>query len=137
MIKMKITLSIIIPMYNTEQTIGRCLDSIERQQVDFPFEIIVVDDGSTDDSVGSIETYQKRFTNIKLFKQQNMKQSAARNNGLNHAKGDYVMFFAVMTLLKMACCRSWFIKLRLTMIWSCVVSKKFIRIRQLWKIKLI
>ncbi|CAJ1181883.1 putative glycosyltransferase EpsJ [Companilactobacillus paralimentarius] len=93
MIKMKITLSIIIPMYNTEQTIGRCLDSIERQQVDFPFEIIVVDDGSTDDSVGSIETYQKRFTNIKLFKQQNMKQSAARNNGLNHAKGDYVMFF--------------------------------------------
>lgn len=90
---MKTILSIIIPMYNAQQSIGRCLDSIENQQVDFLFEIIIVDDGSSDDSVECVKQYQDRFTNIKLLTQKNLKQSMARNNGLDHATGEYVMFF--------------------------------------------
>jgi Glycosyltransferases involved in cell wall biogenesis len=138
MIKMKIILSIIIPMYNAEQTIGRCLDSIERQQVDFPFEIIVVDDGSTDDSIGCIKTYQKKFANIELFRQQNLKQSAARNNGLNHANGEYVMFFDSDDIVESNMLQTMVHKVEADNdLGSCAVLKKSIRIRQLWKIKLI
>lgn len=90
---MNIVLSIIIPMYNAQKTIIKCIDSIENQITDFQFEIIIVDDGSTDNSVAILEDCRLKYDNIFLLRQKNLKQSVARNNGLGHAKGKYVMFF--------------------------------------------
>lgn len=90
---MEMELSIIIPMYNAENTITKCIESIEVQEVNFDFEIIVVDDGSVDSSVIMVKDMIAEYNNIVLLRQQNLKQSEARNNGLKHAKGKYVMFF--------------------------------------------
>jgi len=86
-------LSIIIPMYNAEKTIIGCIDSIEIQETDFEYEIIIIDDGSTDSSIKIVKRIIKKYNNIVLLCQKNLKQSVARNNGLNYAKGKYVMFF--------------------------------------------
>lgn len=86
-------LSIIIPLYNKEEHIEHCLKSLFNQ--DLPsneYEIIVVDDGSTDDSFTVVQHIAEKHSNIKLFRQQNMGPSAARNNGLEMASGDYVYF---------------------------------------------
>jgi len=90
---MKALLSIIIPMYNAQDTIERCIESVENQKVDFCFEIIVVDDGSTDKSVDIVKKLQINNDNIKLFQQKNMKQAMARNNGLKVSNGKFIMFF--------------------------------------------
>lgn len=90
---MNLELSIIIPMYNAQKTIIRCIESIENQAANFPFEIIVVDDGSFDESIILLRNMQQKYDNIKIVQQQNLKQSAARNNGLSLAKGKYIMFF--------------------------------------------
>lgn len=86
-------LSIIIPMYNTAKYIKRCLDSCYAQGLsEDEFEIIVIDDGSTDDSYSVVENVSKEHTNLRLFHQENQRQGAARNNGLNVAIGEYVAF---------------------------------------------
>lgn len=90
---MDLDLSIIIPMYNAQDTIKECIDSIELQDTEFKFEIIVVDDGSTDNSVNLLRNLIFDFNNIFLIQQKNSKQSVARNNGLKKAQGKYVMFF--------------------------------------------
>lgn len=85
-------LSIIIPIYNSEGTLQRCLDSLLEQGVD-EYEIICVDDGSTDNSAVLLEDYQKRFPEfIKIHHQENAGVSSARNLGLEVAKGDVVAF---------------------------------------------
>lgn len=73
--------SFIIPIYNTQDYIGRCLDSILNQTYK-NFEIICVDDGSTDDSLSILESYEKKFSQIKVFTQKNGGVSRARNLGL-------------------------------------------------------
>ena len=84
-------LSIIIPVYNLEKYIQRCIDSIYSQDVDnSEFEVIFVDDGSTDNSSSIIRRIP--YNNFKLIYQENARQGAARNNALGHAKGDYVWF---------------------------------------------
>jgi glycosyltransferase involved in cell wall biosynthesis len=81
-------LSVIIPNYNSGSALEKCLRSIiEKNTADI--QIIVVDDGSTDGSADSAEELDKR---IEVIKQENQGVSAARNNGLKHAQGDYVMF---------------------------------------------
>lgn len=90
-IRMKI--SIIIPVYDVEQYIGKCLDSCLNQ--DLPkdeYEIVVVDDGSPDNSSRIVEGYMKKFSNIRLIHRENGGLSAARNTGLREAKGAYVWF---------------------------------------------
>ena len=62
--------SIIVPVYNAEKTIERCLDSILKQKTSFKYEIIVVDDGSKDNSLQKLKDY-KRF--IKLIKETDLK----------------------------------------------------------------
>ena len=84
-------ISIIVPMYNSEKTIQRCLDSIILQN--YPnIEILVIDDGSSDKSAEIIKSYLKGKVNIKYFYQRNKGVSAARNLGINRSTGAYVMF---------------------------------------------
>ena len=83
--------SIIIPIYNAEKYIKRCLNSIADQEV--ITEIICVDDGSTDNSRQIIEAFAEKNKNVIYIYQENSGASAARNNGLKHANGELCMFF--------------------------------------------
>ena len=85
-------LSIIIPYYNGEQWVGKCLDSLLKQdlQVD-EYEIIVVDDGSTH-SIETLMKYVNEYPHIHYLHQKNQKHAAARNYGLTISQGDYVFF---------------------------------------------
>jgi glycosyltransferase involved in cell wall biosynthesis len=88
-----ILLSVILPTYNVEKYIDKCLRSLEAQCLDHSiYEIIVVDDGSTDDSVVVVRNLQLEFSNIVIRHQQNSGQGAARNAGLLEAKGKYILF---------------------------------------------
>lgn len=86
-------LSIIVPLYNVEKYIEKCILSLENQDINKnEYEIIVVDDGSPDDSVSLIEKLQKKYLNIKLYRKKNGGLSSARNYGLKHAVGQFVWF---------------------------------------------
>ena len=86
-------LSIIIPVCNVEKYIGPCLESIYRQGLyDGDFEIIVVNDGSTDNSMKVVEEIQSQHHNILLLHQDNAGPSVSRNAGMEKAKGEYVLF---------------------------------------------
>ena len=84
-------ISIIIPVYNSENYIERCMESLVNQTLE-DIEIIVVDDGSTDNSYSILERFAKKDSRIKIIQQENAKQGAARNNGLRNALGDYITF---------------------------------------------
>ncbi len=83
-------LSIIIPVYNAIPLLERCLDSIFNQTTQYSYEIILVDDGSTDSSVEVIKA--RKEPNIILYQQANTGPAAARNKGVELAKGKYVTF---------------------------------------------
>ncbi len=82
-------ISVIIPCYNQEKYIADCLDSVLAQTFD-DYEAIVVDDGSTDNSVKIIKEYQKKSDKIRLIQQANQGVIAARNNAIKEAKGKYI-----------------------------------------------
>ena len=88
------TTSFIIPAFNASDTIGRCLDSVyELQLQPREFEVIIIDDCSTDNTVEIIEKYASGCDNLLLIRQpENHRQGAARNLGIACAKGDYVVF---------------------------------------------
>lgn len=81
--------SFIIPVYNKEKYIGRCLDSLLAQTCS-DFEVVIVDDGSSDDSAAVISSFQD--SRIRSYRQANAGVSAARNEGLLKACGQYVAF---------------------------------------------
>lgn len=87
-------LSIIVPIYNVEKYLAKCIDSLLSQ--DFPhdsYEVIIVNDGSTDKSVEIANKYAaQNFGCVKLINQNNQGLSAARNSGIIAAKGKYLMF---------------------------------------------
>lgn len=83
--------SIIIPIYNTEKYLKACLDSVLSQTYE-NLEIILIDDGSTDNSGKIIDDYAKKDHRIKVIHQKNRGQSAARNEGLKKATGNYISF---------------------------------------------
>lgn len=86
-------LSVIIPLYNCGSYIIRCLDSIYNQGLkNEDFEIIVVNDGSTDSGPGYVAEFKRSHNNITLVNQKNSGVSIARNNGLKHAKGEWIHF---------------------------------------------
>lgn len=85
------TVSIIIPVYNAEQYLQDCLNSVFSQNLD-SFEVICVDDGSVDHSADIIQDFQQNHFNLSLIHQVNQGPSSARNTGLKHANGDYVFF---------------------------------------------
>lgn len=83
--------SVIIPVYNTEKYVEEAVRSIMNQTL-FDIEIIVIDDGSTDNSLQVVNELQKIDNRIHIYTQKNKGQSTARNSGLNHAKGMYIYF---------------------------------------------
>lgn len=86
-------LSIIIPVYNVGGYLKQCVESALSQNIpDSDYEIILVNDGSTDGSLIIAEEFSRKYNHISLYSQRNMGLSAARNTGLNYAKGDYVWF---------------------------------------------
>ena len=89
----EILLTCIIPVYNTEHYVLRCLQSIENQHLQSSdYEVLVVDDGSTDGSRAVVERYAQEHHQVKLLVQDNAGVSAARNLALDHARGRFVMF---------------------------------------------
>ncbi len=85
-------LSIIIPAYKVEKYIEKCIRSLENQDIPkTDFEIIVTNDGSPDNSKAIVEKLQLEFDNIVLINQENQGVSAARNNAIAVAKGNYIM----------------------------------------------
>ncbi len=86
-------LSIIIPLYNTEHLIERCLNSCINQGFEEDeYEIIVVNDGSTDNSLDIAKSFESKYKNLIVITQKNQKQGTARNNGLKIATGEYIWF---------------------------------------------
>lgn len=86
-----ISISIIIPVYNVSAYLRQCLESVINQT--YPhLEIIVVNDGSTDDSFLICKEYELQDSRIKLINQQNKGLSGARNTGIDAATGDYILF---------------------------------------------
>ena len=83
--------SVIIPVYNSEKYLNKCIDSIVTQDYE-NFELILVDDGSSDSSQKICREYADRFENVSLICQENSGPSAARNRGIDCAKGDYITF---------------------------------------------
>ncbi|MCI6217042.1 MAG: glycosyltransferase, partial [Helicobacter sp.] len=83
--------SVIIPVYNVEQYLRECLDSVTSQTLK-QIEIICIDDGSTDNSLEILKEYQAKDTRIKIIRQKNGGLSSARNAGLAVAKGEYIQF---------------------------------------------
>ena len=86
-----IYLSIIIPVYNGEKYIKRCINSIIDQEIDF-MEIIIINDGSADNTKEICEAFVQKHNNIKLINQENQGVSHSRNIGIQNATGKYVMF---------------------------------------------
>ena len=81
-------ISIVIPVYNEEENIRRSLDSINNDSV----EIVIVNDGSTDNTLEVCREYEAKNTNIKVFTQENQGQNAARYKAISEASGEYIMF---------------------------------------------
>jgi len=83
--------SVIVPIYNTAPFLHRCIDSIINQGYE-NLELILVDDGSTDESGSICEEYAQKDSRIKVIHKQNEGLSAARNDGILAATGDYILF---------------------------------------------
>lgn len=85
-------ISIIIPVYNAEKYISRCIESVLKQTYS-NFEILLLDDGSKDNSLNIITKYEQSYPNIiKVFSHKNMGVAKTRNKGIELAKGDYICF---------------------------------------------
>ena len=84
-------LSVVIPVYNTEKYLRECVDSILAQTYK-DHEIILVDDGSTDNSPGICAAYAEKYPFVTLIRQENKGASAARNTGISSAVGEYIHF---------------------------------------------
>lgn len=84
-------ISIIIPIYNVQEYLERCLDSVISQTYS-DIEIILIDDGSTDNGYSICKSYEKKDSRIKLYKKKNNGVASARNLGISVAKGEYIGF---------------------------------------------
>ena len=89
------SLSIIIPVYNGERCIARCLKSVYQKNIDIPFEVIVVDDGSTDQTKQIVDKFPCRYFYI-----EHQGVAAARNVGIKNSSGEVVFFFDADVTLK-------------------------------------
>lgn len=84
-------ISVIVPVYNVEQYLRECLNSVLAQTYQ-PLEIILIDDGSTDRSGSICDEYASKYNNIKVIHKENAGLGLARNTGLEHVTGEYVTF---------------------------------------------
>ena len=88
---MKVSLSVIVPVYNVERYLDECVQSILGQDYR-DFEVILVDDGSTDQSGAICDGYAQKDTRVRVIHQKNGGQSAARNKGVAAARGEWLAF---------------------------------------------
>lgn len=86
-------LSVVVPVYNAEKFIRMCLDSLVHQNLDSDqYEVICVNDGSTDSSLAILREYEQNYSNLRVIDKPNGGVSVARNLGLELAEGEYVWF---------------------------------------------
>lgn len=84
-------LSIIVPIYNQEKYLSRCLDSIYNQGLrEENFELLLINDGSTDNSLAIMQSYADQHSNVRIISKDNEGLSATRNRGIKEAIGDYI-----------------------------------------------
>lgn len=89
--KSNVLVSVIVPVFNSDKFLSRCIDSVLVQT--YPnFEVILIDDGSTDNSGGICDEYVKKDSRVRAIHKQNSGVSATRNVGLEKAKGKYILF---------------------------------------------
>lgn len=84
-------ISVIVPVFNSSKYISRCIESVLNQTYN-NFELILVDDGSVDDSLSILKEYARKDKRIKVFTQKNSGPGVARNLGIAKATGDYIVF---------------------------------------------
>lgn len=94
--------SVIIPVYNTERYVDECIRSV-LNQTQKEVEVILIDDGSTDRSYEIMFFYAERYANIRVFRQENKKLGAARNLGMESARGKYILFLDSDDYIKENC----------------------------------
>lgn len=87
----EVYISVIIPVYNAENYLKECIDSVLNQTYSY-FEVILINDGSTDNSKDICDSYSRMDERVKVITQKNAGVSVARNTGLKNAKGDYIIF---------------------------------------------
>ncbi len=87
----EIKLSIIVPIYNVEKYLEKCIESLLKQDEE-NYEILLINDGSTDNSLEICKKYESEYKNIKVFNKKNGGLSSARNYGLDKAEGKYISF---------------------------------------------
>ncbi len=86
-----VKISVIVPVYNTEKYLKRCIDSILSQTFE-DFELILINDGSTDRSLDVLKSYEKISKKVKVIDKVNEGPALTRNKGINVSKGKYIMF---------------------------------------------
>ena len=86
-----ILISIVVPTYNNEKFIDKCVESILSQTY-HEFELLIINDGSTDNTINVLQPYLKKEQRIKLHNTKNKGVSSARNLGISKAKGEYICF---------------------------------------------
>lgn len=101
-----IWVSIIVPAYNAEKYIGRCVDSLVRQECFEKLEILLINDGSTDHTGILMDNYSKNYGNIKTFHLNNSGVSNARNYGIEKAQGEYIAFVDADDWVERTCYKS-------------------------------
>lgn len=128
-------LSVIVPVYNADPFISRCLDSLLCQwpEEDPRYEIVCVDDGSTDKSNQILYDYQSKYpSRIKLFRQDNLGHAAARNAGIAHAQGEIITFcdaddYLVAGSYFYLYTHFWVKELDVLKFWSVTLDKKMLK----------
>ena len=88
----RIMISVIVPIYNTKPYLQECLDSILAQDIKVPYEVLLIDDGSTDGGAEICDEYAAKDERVRVFHQENQGLSAARNTGIDAARGRYYAF---------------------------------------------
>lgn len=86
-----VKVSVIIPVYNAEKTLVRCIDSVLSQDYD-NFELLLIDDGSTDSSLAICNNYAQSYNKVRVFSKSNGGVSSARNLGIDNANGEWITF---------------------------------------------
>lgn len=99
---MKCGVSVIMPCYNASMYLAEAIHSVQNQSYG-DWELLVIDDGSTDNSVDVVKKYAQEDNRIKLIQQSNSGACRARNNGIDHAEGDYIKFLDADDLLEDGC----------------------------------
>lgn len=89
-----VTISVIVPIYNGEQYIENCVDELSRQTLN-NFEIILIDDGSTDKTLEILQRIKIKYENVMVYTKKNGGAGTARNYGIEKARGEYIAFLDV------------------------------------------